>query len=205
MNLPQLLKELESQGISKKILAVLKKVDRKNFIPQDQKEAAYENIPLPIGHSATISQPYTVAFMLQELELREGLKVLEIGTGSGWNAALLSKLVGSKGRVFTTEIIPELVQFAKKNLKSYKNVKVLLTQNSLGYKKAAPYDRLIQTAASPEPVKELIAQLKLNGIYLAPIGPDYNQKMLKIRKLKNKLDYQSLGDFIFVPLRKPKF
>src|SRR3989338_9004446 len=99
MDLNSLLEELRSQGIKDEILNVIKSVKREKFIPKKYKKQAYENIPLPIGNKATISQPYTVGFMLQELELKQGIKVLEIGTGSGYNTALISKLIGKNGRL----------------------------------------------------------------------------------------------------------
>ena len=142
--------------------------------------------------------------MLQELELKPKQNVLEIGTGSGYNAALISRLIGKRGKLYTLEIIPELVEYSKKNLKNYKNIKVLEKDGSKGLQEKAPFDRIIQTAASKSLQKNLIAQLKINGIYLAPIGPSYNQKLIKVRKTKHKIMHQSLGDFIFVPLVKPR-
>ncbi|MBS3151721.1 protein-L-isoaspartate(D-aspartate) O-methyltransferase [Candidatus Woesearchaeota archaeon] len=204
MDINSLLEELRSQGIKDEILEVIKSVKREKFIPKKYMQQAYENIPLPIGHKATISQPYTVAFMLQELELKPKQNVLEIGTGSGYNAALISRLIGKRGKLYTLEIIPELVEYSKKNLKNYKNIKVLEKDGSKGLQEKAPFDRIIQTAASKSLQKNLIAQLKINGIYLAPIGPSYNQKLIKVRKTKHKIMHQSLGDFIFVPLVKPR-
>ncbi len=203
MNLNSLLEEILHLGITnKKVLEAISSVKRENFIPEKYKKQAYENIPLPIGCKATISQPYTVAFMLQELELKEGQKVLEIGTGSGYNAALISKIIGEEGRLFTLEIIPELVESAKKNLRDYKNVKVLYRDGSKGLKEKAPFDRIIQTAASSKLQNTLIKQLKVNGVYLAPVGPAHSQKLIKTIKYKNGIKNYSLGDFIFVPLVK---
>jgi len=119
MDINSLLEELRSQGIKDEILEVIKSVKREKFIPKKYMQQAYENIPLPIGHKATISQPYTVAFMLQELELKPKQNVLEIGTGSGYNAALISRLIGKRGKLYTLEIIPELVEYSKKNLKNF--------------------------------------------------------------------------------------
>lgn len=204
-NINSLLEELKIQGIKDEILEVLKSVKRENFVPKGYKKQAYENIPLPIGHKATISQPYTVAFMLQELELKHGQKVLEIGTGSGYNAAIISKLIGKKGRLYTLEIIPELAELARKKLKNCKNVKVLQRDGSKGLKEKAPFDRIIQTAASKSLQKSLIRQLKINGIYLAPVGPSsHNQKLIKVRKTKQGITHKSLGNFIFVPLVEKK-
>ncbi len=205
MDKNSLLEELRKEGIKEEILEVIKSVKRENFVPKEFKKRAYENIPLPINHKATISQPYTVAIMLQELELKNGNKVLEIGTGSGYNAALISKLIGSKGKLYTLEIISKLAELAKKRLKKFRNIKVIQRDGSRGLKEKAPFDRIIQTAASKSLQKSLIKQLKINGIYLAPVGPSrQSQKLIKVIKTKQKITYQSLGDFIFVPLVKEK-
>lgn len=202
MDINSLLEELKIQGIKDEILDVIKSVKREKFIPEKYKKQAYENIPLPIGHKATISQPYTVAFMLQELELKRWQKVLEIGTGSGYNAALISKLIGEKGKLYTLEIIPELAESAKKKLGHYKNIKAFNRDGSRGLKEKSPFDRIIQTAASSKLQKTLIKQLKVNGIYLAPVGPAHSQKLVKTIKYKNGIKNYSLGDFIFVPMVK---
>ncbi|RLF35950.1 MAG: protein-L-isoaspartate O-methyltransferase [Thermoplasmata archaeon] len=191
----------------KKVLEAFQKVNREYFVPAHLKQEAYVDAPLPIGYGQTISQPTTIAIMTQALELRKGLefKVLEIGTGSGYQAALIAYIIG-KGKVITTEIIPELVDFAKANLRKakIKNVEVLHVDGSLGYKKEAPYDRIIMTAASPSVPKQLITQLKEQGIFVGPVGT-YHQQMLKIRRLgKRKTKIDNLGDFVFVPLRGKK-
>ena len=205
MDVNSLIEELRQHGIKDEILDAIKFVKRERFIPKEYKKQAYENIPLPIGYKATISQPYTVAFMLQELELKPGCRVLEIGTGSGYNAALISNLIGKKGNLYTLEVVPELATCAKKRLKNYGNVKVLLRDGSDGLKEKAPFDRIIQTAASGKLQKTLIRQLKFNGVYLAPVGSSYNQKLIKVRKTKKGLEYGSLGDFVFVPLIRRNF
>ena len=195
----RLIEELKLMGIKdERVLDAIKKVPRHKFILENYLSEAYANYPLSIGYNQTISQPYTVAFMLQALELKKNDKVLEIGTGSGWNAALISEIV-KPGKVYTTEIIKELVEFAKKNLKDYKNVKVIYSDGSQGLKEYEPYSKIIVTAGCPEIPKPLIKQLKPNGILVAPVG-SYSQKMLKIIKTK-QLKIQELGDFVFVPLK----
>jgi protein-L-isoaspartate(D-aspartate) O-methyltransferase len=185
---------------SKKVIDAFRKVPRENFVLPEYKEFAYDDNPLPILKGQTISQPTTVMIMTDALEVKEGQKILEIGSGSGYQSAILSVLVGEKGKVYTTEIIPELAEFAKKNLKDYKNVKVIKAKG-VGYKKEAPYDRIIVTAAAREiPFKLLEEQLKDSGIMIVPVGPPYLQRLLKIRKLK-KIKIEDLGDFMFVPLR----
>src|SRR3989344_2379503 len=191
MNLIKLIRELKSRGIKDNILKVIKEVDRKDFVLDEYKSQAYENIPLYLDKDSTISQPFTVAFMLQNLELKPGLKVLEIGAGSGWNAALISKLV-KNGKIFTIDINHDLIEKAKEKLKDYKNIKIILGNGVNGYKKEAPYDRIVQTASSKSPEEALLSQLKLNGIYLAPIGPEHSQKLIKIRKTAKGFNYQTL-------------
>ena len=198
MNKQELIDYLREEGIKENILNAIKKIKRENFIPKEFQNVSYENIPLPIGYKATISQPYTIAYMLQELELKQGQLVLEIGTGSGYNAALISELIGG-GYLYTTEIIPKLAESSKNNLKNFKNIEVIQSDGSKGLK-GKKFDRIIQTAASEELQKNFIKQLKNNGIYLAPIGPKYGQKLIKVVKKDNKLKEYFLGDFIFVPL-----
>lgn len=187
-------------GIDKKVISAFKKVPREEFVLKKYKKETYEDIALPIKAGQTISQPTTVIFMLNALELKKGMKVLEVGAGSGYNAALISCIV-KNGFVYTTEIIKELVRFARDNLKKYKNVKVLNVDGSKGYSKEKPYDRIIITAGCPEIPKVLVEQLKENGIIVAPVGDVHVQKLIKCRKVKGKLVCEDLGDFRFVPLR----
>jgi protein-L-isoaspartate(D-aspartate) O-methyltransferase len=180
------------------VISAFKKVKREKFL-HNHEEKAYEDIPLPIMHSQTISQPSTVVIMLQALELKEGMKVLEIGSGSGYNAALISEII-FPGKLFTTEIIPEVYEFAKNNLKSYENIRVVNSDGSFGYEKASPFDRIIVTCACSEVPRKLLHQLKDNGILLVPVGSKYSQEMLKITKKNDKLKIENLGNFVFVPL-----
>lgn len=187
-----------------KLLKAFKDVPRELFVRTSFEDEAYLDYPLPIGNSQTISQPTTVMIMTQALELKQGQKVLEVGTGSGWQAALIAKLVGNYGKVITTEIIPELAEFAKNNIKKakIKNVKVINYDGSQGYKKEAPYDRAIITAACPKIPPPIIKQLKPDGIIIAPVGSwIYGQKMIKLRKTKQGMKQESLGSFVFVPLK----
>jgi len=202
MNKSQLLNQLKLQGINSKIIKAIEKIDRKKFISPELTKQAYENYPLPIGYNQTISQPYTVAFMLQQLELTKGNKVLEIGTGSGWNAALISFLISRQGKIYTTEIIPQLAAQAKEKLKDYKNIKIFNIDASKGLPTYAPYDRIILTAApkNMEKLEKLKTQLKDKAILLSPVGSSFNQKMIKIIKKGKTYSTQELGDFIFVPL-----
>ncbi len=188
----------------KRFIEAFKKIRRENFILEEYKEEAYVDYPLPILEGQTISQPTTIAIMTQALELKKGHKVLEIGTGSGYQAAIISVIVGNKGKVITTEIKKSLVDFAKKNLKKagIKNVKIIHSDGSSGYEREAPYDAIIVTAACPEIPKKLLEQLKIGGILVAPVGSIFLQKMLKVKKIgKNKFKIEDLGEFRFVPLK----
>lgn len=198
----QLISQLKEEGITnQRILQALKKVPRENFVPKQYQNLAYANHPLPIGQGQTISQPYTVAFMLQELELKPNQKVLEIGTGSGYNAAIIAELIKSNGQLYTTEIYQKLIKKAQKSLKNYSNIKFIKTNGSQGYPQAAPYDRIVATAAPKEIPQPWLNQLKDKGILITPIG-QRTQIMVKIKKLKKKIKKQELGYFQFVPLKE---
>jgi len=198
----KMVNDLKNQGIhDEKVLNAILKSPRHLFIPKAYHKMAYDDIPIPIGFNATISQPYTVAFMLQALEVQEGNKVLEIGTGSGWNASLLSILVGEKGKVITTEIVPELADFARQNLKDYNNIEVINTDGSKGYEEQAPYNRIIFTCAIPKIHNHFIEQLKDPGILVAPVGDTISQDLIKLTKKHLQIKRQNLGSFIFVPLK----
>ncbi|MEM2916476.1 MAG: protein-L-isoaspartate(D-aspartate) O-methyltransferase [Candidatus Woesearchaeota archaeon] len=200
----QLVEKWESGAAvrDKRVLDAFKKIRRELFVLDEYKDQSYVDEPLPILAGQTISQPTTVVLMLDALEVRPGQKVLEIGAGSGYNAALLSVLVGKNGKVITTEIVPELVEFAKNNLKKagISNVKVIHSDGSIGYAREAPYDRIVCTAAAPRIPKALKDQLKEGGILLIPVGSMYAQRMIKARKVRGKLETEDLGDYVFVPL-----
>jgi len=200
----ELAKALIMQGISdKNVLDAIRKIPRHLFVNPGDEGSAYFNIPLEIAKGQTISQPYTIAVMLQALELKKGEKVLEIGTCSGYNAVLISELVGKDGFVYTTEIVPELINISKSNIAKLgiKNIEVIETDGSQGWEKNSPYDKIIITAACPEIPKPVIGQLKPGGIVVAPVGPVFGQKMVKLTKLKKGLKEENLGEFMFVPLK----
>lgn len=187
----------------RRILKAFQDIKREDFVPSEYKLHAYGDYPVPIPGGATISQPTTVLMMTQALEIKSGQRVLEVGTGSGYQAAILSKLVGSKGKVISTEVVKELEDYAKRNLQKagIKNVKVVYTDGSRGYEKEAPYDRIIVTAACPSIPEPLVKQLKDDGILIAPVGSRSSQEMIKAKKIKGKLVTENLGDFMFVPLQ----
>jgi len=199
MNKKELIKGLRDKGIKEEILKAIQIIDRKNFVSENNLEEAYEDHTLSIGYGQTISQPYTVAFMLQELELKKGDRILEIGTGSGWNAALMSYLVGENGEIYSVEVVKELAEKAKEILGDYKNVFVFNMDGSRGLAQYAPYDKIILTAAPKQMPEEIKKQLGDGGILLAPVG-EYMQKLIKITRKKDKFTETEKGDFIFVPL-----
>lgn len=184
-------------------LKAFKEVSREDFIPENLRQAAYHDVPLPLLRGKTISQPTTVMIMTHALELKPGEKVFEIGSGSGYQAAIIAKIIGQKGKVITTEIIPELVHFAKQNLKKAKidNVVILEEDGSNGMPSEAPFDKIIITAACREFPKPLLEQLKPEGIIIGPIGNAQEQEM--IRGIKDKtghLELEFLGPFLFTPM-----
>ena len=197
----RLIKKLRNEGIKdEQVLSAIKFILRENFVLDFYKKEAYEDTALSIISGQTISQPYTVAFMLSALELKEGDKVLEIGAGSGWNSALINFI--TRNTVYTIEFNEEVAEFAKENLKKagIKDVKVILGDGNKGYEKAKPFNQIIVTAACSKIPTELINQLKYNGILLVPVGNLYEQDLIKITKT-NDLKKENLGKFVFVPLR----
>lgn len=192
--------QLKRRGIKDgNVLKAMKDVDRKLFIPEDLQEKAYEDGPLPIGKGQTISQPYIVAYMAQELKLNPDDKVLEIGTGCGYNAAVLSKLAG---HVYSIEIVDWLGELAKENL-SKTNLKNITTKTGDGYKgwpEEAPFDAVILTAAPasiPEPLKE---QLKVGGRLLTPVGTSIQRLILLEKTGEKTFKEESLLPVSFVPM-----
>lgn len=199
------MEKMISQLISEKalktpeIIEAFSFIDRKDFVPIEHQISAYKDCALPIGYGQTISQPYTVAFMLELLGPKEKDKILDVGSGSGWTTALLSKIVGEKGKVFGLERIPELVDFGKKNLLKYgfNNYKIMQAKETLGLSEEAPFDKILVSATAQDLPQDLIDQLRIGGIMVIPI----KDAILKIVKLsENKTDTQKFIGFAFVPL-----
>ncbi len=205
----RLVRRLEREGILKtsEVVRAFLKVPRELFVWPGMEDQAYWDTPLPLGDTGqTISAPHMVAIMLEELKVKPNMKVLEIGAGSGYNAALIAELVGPKGEVITIERVQELVEFAKKNIEraGYASiVKVIHGDGTLGYppkSTEAIYDRIIVTAAAPRVPKYLLLQLKEEGILLAPVGPPGYQELTRITKRGGQLHEERLGGCVFVPL-----
>lgn len=198
-----LIQTLRRQGIfDENILNAFKKVPRENFISDSLADKAYENEPLSIPYGQTISQPFTVAYMVSLLDIKLNDKILEIGTGSGYEAAILSEL-GAK--VYSVERIPELGKYASDNLQRLNyDVKIYIGDGSLGWDEYAPYRGIIVSAASPDIPKSLVRQLDNGGKIVIPIGKRYSQKMYRgIKNIingKEEMKYSSYDNFTFVPL-----
>ena len=206
----QLIKELISEGYLKtdRIIEAFRKIKREDFLPEENKAEASVNHPLPIGHNQTISQPLTVAFMLELLQPKPDEKILDIGSGSGWQTALLAAIVGAKGKVIAIERIPELKRFGDKNISKYKfkNVETVLGDGTRGYKKFAPYDKIVVAAAAEIGIPDiLLQQLKIGGRLVIPVGK-YEQDMVVMNRVaKNDFQEERYPGFLFVPLIPKKW
>jgi protein-L-isoaspartate(D-aspartate) O-methyltransferase len=184
-----------------KVESALQNIPRHEFVPESELEYAYDNEPLPIMKNQTISQPGVVTRMTEWLDVKNGQNILEIGTGSGWQSAILSYLVGS-GTIYSIERHPELAKFAQENLKKLKidNVHVILGDGTLGYSQASPYDRIIITAACTEIPLPLLDQLSENGLIIAPVGGS-SQSLVLLQKTPNGMfEIKNQSKYVFVPL-----
>lgn len=195
-----LLAELETGGYltDPRLEEAMLAVPRHLFVPEELRETAYEDRPLPIGFGQTVSAPHMVAMMSTALQLRDGDKVLEVGTGVGYHAAVVRALVGPQGRVISVEFLPELVQLAKKNLKAAKSkVEVKEGDGFNGWEEEAPYDAVYVTCAVPDVPDALVDQLKEGGHFVAPLGITRCQLMAG-RKVDGELELEDLGPCLFV-------
>lgn len=196
----RLIMELRRQGIAdKRVLAAIERVPRELFVPGNFDSEAYDNIPLPIGQGQTISQPFIVAYMTQALELNDRMKVLEIGAGSGYQAAVLARLCR---RVCTIERFKSLLREAEERFRTMK-LHNITTRHGDGYKgwpELAPFERIIVTAAAPELPQALIDQLAVGGILVAPVHIDGDQKLIRMRRNESGVEQEILMSVRFVPL-----
>lgn len=183
-----------------RVIAAMGKVPRHLFIPEENRADAYEDRPVPIGHGQTISQPYIVSLMTESLQIKKGEKILEIGTGSGYQAAILKEM---DAQVYTIEIIPELAAFAEQNLNQtgYSTVKVKTGDGYLGWPEFAPFDAVIVTCAPEKVPQPLIDQLKEDGRMVIPVGPENHvQELFLLKKIGGDLVRQSIAPVRFVPM-----
>ncbi|HYI96412.1 MAG TPA: protein-L-isoaspartate(D-aspartate) O-methyltransferase [Bryobacteraceae bacterium] len=198
--------QIAARGIKNaSVLKAMRETPRHMFMPVDVRSAAYEDRPVSIGHGQTISQPYIVAFMTEALDVAKDHRVLEIGTGSAYQAAILSRLAHE---VYTIEIVDSLARSATETLKQmgYKNVFVRDGDGYRGWPEKAPFDRIILTAAPPELPEALVQQLKPGGKMLAPVGRStFEQELLLLTKDSDgKISTQSILPVRFVPMVKPQ-
>jgi protein-L-isoaspartate(D-aspartate) O-methyltransferase len=195
----RLIKALASEIKDKRVLAAMARIPREYFVPPENTRYAYEDRPLPIGLDQTISQPYIVACMTEGLQLTGKEKVLEIGTGSGYQTAILAELARL---VISTERLPQLLETARKTLGNlgYRNIELHLAEETLGWKADAPYDAIITTAAAPHIPDELVTQLKIGGRMIIPVGSRYMQELCKLIRHRNHNEVHNLGACRFVSL-----
>ena len=195
----RLIEHLSTEIRDERVLAAMARVPRERFVPPDEQSLAYEDRPLPIGFGQTISQPFIIALMTAELMLTGNEKVLEVGTGSGYQAAILAELAQL---VITTERLPFLAESARSVLDSlgYTNVVVHSAEETLGWQSEAPYDAIIVTAGAPRVPVDLLAQLAIGGRLVIPVGSRYLQELYKIPKRKRKNIVENLGGCRFVSL-----
>jgi len=192
--------QIEARGIkNSRVISAMQEIPRHLFVLDAFIEQAYGDFPLPIGESQTISQPYIVAEMTQALNISQTDKILEIGTGSGYQAAILSKLAS---QVFTIERIESLFKKAQNIFKSlnYQNIFTKLGDGTIGWEEESPFDAIIITAGSPSIPQILIDQLKINGRMIIPVGDQNSQSLIKIHKTEAGLEQINLGGCRFVKL-----
>jgi protein-L-isoaspartate(D-aspartate) O-methyltransferase len=192
--------QLKSRGIKDiNVLKIMSEVPREEFVPENMKNSAYDDGPLSIGKGQTISQPYMVAVMTEFLALTGKEKVLELGTGSGYQTAILCHL---SREVLSIERIPELAKEAKEKLKKlgYKNFKIKTGNGTTGWEEEAPFDGIIVTAGSPEIPDSLKSQLAENGRLVIPVGDRYTQTLFRITKKRDSFTKEEFTQCVFVPL-----
>ena len=188
---------------SPEVERAMRAVPRELFVTNELTNEAYIDSPMPIGKGQTISAPHMVAIMLEELDLKPDMKVLEIGGGSGYHAAVTAELIKPDGVVFTVERIPELVDFARHNLEraGYSDiVKIILGDGSKGLPREAPFDRIFVACSAPDVPKPLIEQMSEDSILLVPVGGRYFQDLMRVVRRKGKLVRENRGGCVFVPL-----
>ena len=192
-------RETGRDRLDPRVASALRAVPRHHYVPDAERDAAYANIPLPIGHGQTISQPFIVALMTELLDLEPESVVLEVGAGSGYQAAVLSRLAG---RVYSLELRPELADAARRRLEAHgcDNVTVIQADGYQGWPEEAPYDAIIVTAASPDVPAPLREQLADGGRLVAPVGPRYSQQLIRIRREGDQYRRENLLGVAFVPL-----
>lgn len=181
------------------IIKAFEKIDRKDFVLPEYQSETYDDYPLPIGFGQTISQPSTVAFMIELLRPKKGDNILDVGSGSGWTTALLAEISGGSGIVWGVELMPQLAEFGRGNLKKYgfKNAEIILADGKLGLPAKAPFDKILVSAFAYDLPQFLVQQLKPGGTIVLPIG----SSVWKIDKNKKGIIKQEFEGYAFVPLK----
>jgi len=195
MNKKDLIRFLKNQNFPDKIISAFEKIKREDFISKNLKEKAYEDLPLPIGSNQTISQPYTIAFMLTLLELQNNQKILEVGSGSGYVLALINE-ISKNSQIYGIERVKELFDKSKKVLKKEENIKIIHDNGLKGLQKEAPFDRILASAAAKEIPSELVKQLKIGGTLVIPV----RNIIVQLKKFTNENQIKEFPGFAFVPL-----
>lgn len=190
---------------TEKVRIAMEAVPREEFIPASNRPYAYVDQPLPIGEGQTISAPHMVAMICEMLELEEGMNILEIGTGFGYNAAVVAQIIGKKGHLYSIERINSLADTARDNLSRTgfeENITVIVGDGTKGYSEEAPFDRIYGTASAPSVPEPLKEQLKIGGIMLIPVGEqNYFQDLVYIkRKSDDEYERKNIGGVAFVPM-----
>ncbi len=186
-----------------RIIEAFEKIKRVDFMPEDMKGLVDLDAALPIGQSQTISQPLTVAFMMELLQPEQGEKIMDVGSGSGWTTALLAEIVGKKGKIIALEIVPELKEFGEKNVAKYGflkegRVNFILADGSNGYLKEAPYEKILCSAAAPKEIPQAWReQLKVGGKIVAPVDSSI---WVFTKKSAENFEEMEYPGFVFVPL-----
>jgi len=195
----ELIDHLSTEIKDRRVLEAMRSIPRELFVPRESRRLAYEDRPLPIGYDQTISQPFIIALMTEALELKGNERVLELGSGSGYQAAILAKLAR---HVVTTERLKPLAEAARKALDSLglTNVEVHVAVETLGWQRKAPYDAIMVTAAAPHVPPDLLAQLKMGGRMVIPVGSRYLQELYKITRGRKGNKIENLGGCRFVSL-----
>ncbi len=195
----ELIDHLSTEIKDRRVLEAMRSIPRELFVPRESRRLAYEDRPLPIGYDQTISQPFIIALMTEALELKGNERVLELGSGSGYQAAILAKLAR---HVVTTERLKPLAEAARKALDSLglTNVEVHMAEETLGWQREAPYDAIMVTAGAPRVPPDLLAQLKIRGRMVIPVGSRYLQELYKITRGRKGNKIENLGGCRFVSL-----
>ena len=192
--------QIEARGVrEERVLEAMRRVPRHLFVTEALRERAYDDTPLPISERQTISQPYMVALMAEALELEEGARVLEVGTGSGYEAAVLAELCAD---LYSVERIPALAERARRLLESlgYRNVHIRVGDGSLGWPQAAPFVGIVVSAAAPRIPRPLVEQLAMGGRLVLPLGEEEGQTLVRLRKTAEGLREECMGECRFVKL-----